>query len=256
MIGLVLDLDGVVYRARQALPGAADTLTWAGRHHRVLFATNNSSRTPAEVSGKISAITGFRASPEMVVTSAMAAAAIADPVPTHVVGGDGITVALEARGIPIVDAPDAAQVVSGIDFGFTYESLTAAATALRGGARWIATNTDATYPVEAGEWPGAGAVVAALATASGRTPEVAGKPHRPMIDLVADRLGAAPTHVVVVGDRPETDLALARAAGWTAVLALSGVTRAASDVPADLAPDATIETLGELPALLRRLGVA
>jgi HAD superfamily hydrolase (TIGR01450 family) len=256
MIGLVLDLDGVVYRARQAVAGAADALAWADRHHRVLFATNNSSRTPVEVASKVTAITGFRASPEMVVTSALAAAAIADPVPTHVVGGAGITQALEGRGIPIAEASGAAQVVSGIDFGFTYESLTAAATTLRHGARWIATNTDATYPVEEGEWPGAGAVVAALATASGRTPEVAGKPHRPMIELVADRLGPDPTHVVVVGDRPETDLALARAAGWTAVLALSGVTRAASDVPADLSPDATIGTLGELPALLRRLGVA
>lgn len=254
MICVVLDLDGVVYRGTDTVPGAEVALRWLADRHRVVFATNNSSRTPEQVADKIRSVTGFPADPGSVVTSALAAAHIAEPRPTLVVGGDGIRTALGARGIEVVGGPNAKQVVTGIDFGLTYDTLRVATTALSDGARWIATNTDATFPAGDGEWPGAGAIVAALAAGSGRSPEVAGKPHRPMIDLIGSLVEGC--RVVVVGDRPETDLAMAKDAGWTAVLALSGVTRDPATVPAHFAPDAAVASLSELPTALERLGMA
>jgi glycerol 3-phosphatase-2 len=93
---------------------------------------------------------------------------------------------------------------------------------VRNGARFVATNLDATYPVPGGMIPGSGAIAAAVATASGRAPEVAGKPERPMVDLIRSRIGSSGT---VVGDRPSTDGALADALGWPFALVLSGVTQ-------------------------------
>lgn len=254
MIGIVLDLDGVVYRGNEAIPGAGSTLRWLADRHRLVFATNNSSRTPEAVAGKIRTITGYPADAAEVVTSAMAAASVADVEPTFVVGGEGIRRALADVGIEVVGAETAGQVVSGIDFSFSYDTMRSAASALRGGARWIATNTDATFPTEVGEWPGAGAIVAGLEAASGRTPEVAGKPHRPMVDLVSSRLSVS--EVIVVGDRPETDMALANRAGWRSVLALTGVTTDPGAIPPGLAPEAIIDGLADLPNLLERLGRA
>ena len=154
------------------------------------------------------------------------------------------------RDIPVVDLADARQVVTGIDFDLSYETLRSAATAIRDGARWIATNDDPTFPAETGLWPGAGAIVAALAVAAGTEPEVAGKPHPPMVSLVTARIGA---DAVVVGDRPETDLALARAGGWKSVLVLTGVTDDPATVPAELAPDHVIESIVDLADLLGRI---
>src|SRR5439155_5373719 len=124
-----------------------------------------------------------------------------------------------AAGWRPVDRPPAAAVVVGLHRDFDFDDLDRASAAVRDGARFVATNLDATYPVPGGMIPGSGAIVAAVATASGHAPEVAGKPERPMVDLVRERLG--PTGVVV-GDRPSTDGAFADALGWPFALVLSG----------------------------------
>jgi ribonucleotide monophosphatase NagD (HAD superfamily) len=108
----------------------------------------------------------------------------------------------------------------GLHRGFDFDELDRASAAVRAGARFIATNLDATYPVAGGMVPGSGAIAAAVATASGSTPEVAGKPERPMVELVRARLGETG---VVVGDRPSSDGVLADALGWPFALVLSGV---------------------------------
>jgi 4-nitrophenyl phosphatase len=248
---VVLDLDGVVYRGESALPGAGAALAELDRDHRVVLATNNSSRTPEQVVAKIERLTGIALDPALAVTSAMAAASIADAVPTTVVGGPGIDDALGRNGIPIVDAADAAQLITGIDFAFDYDRLRGAARCARRGARWISTNDDVTFPAEDGLWPGAGAITAAVAAASGVEPEVAGKPHPPMARLLGELADDGP--VIVVGDRPETDLALARTGGWLAVLALSGVTDSAQGLPESLAPDHVVAGLADVPVLLERI---
>jgi len=112
----------------------------------------------------------------------------------------------------------------------------------------VACNDDPTYPTETGLWPGGGAIAAAIETAAGRRAEVAGKPHAPMVEAVRAALGPGPTWVV--GDRPETDMALGRVGGWGTVLVLSGVISDPRAVPAALRPDLVVALLADLPALL------
>jgi 4-nitrophenyl phosphatase len=159
------------------------------------------------------------------------------------VGGDGLREALETRGIRIVavtEHPDA--VVVGRSLDLDYDELAAAATAIRAGARFVATNTDPTYPTPQGPLPGAGALVAFIETATGRRAEVAGKPHAAVAALVKDRVGV-PT--VMVGDRADTDGAFAAAVGAPFALVLSGSTDAA-EVPDDPAPDVVAKDLAEV----------
>jgi 4-nitrophenyl phosphatase len=158
-----------------------------------------------------------------------------------VLGGDGVLEALAARGVTVVPEGPADAVVVGLTRSFTYEALTAAVTAVRGGARFIGTNEDATYPTPDGLVPGAGAILAAVQTASGVTPEVAGKPHRPTADAIAARVGPGELRVMV-GDRPSTDGALAVQLDIPFGLVLSGVTRK-GEVPADADPAAVAPDL-------------
>ncbi len=222
---IVCDLDGVVYLGSQPIAGAADSLMrLIDGGHEVLFCTNNSWRPPEAVAAKIADVTGFAATPEMVVTSAMVAGDLVDEGPVYVLGGPGIVVAVTGRGFETTRDPISARtVVCGIDLDLTYDSLAGASTAVRNGARLIATNHDATYPTERGLLPGAGSVLAALETASGAEAVVAGKPHAPMRALIRGRANGRP--VWVVGDREDTDLEMAYVEGWRSALVLTGVTR-------------------------------
>jgi len=240
----LLDLDGVVWLAEQPIPGASEAvarLRAAGR--RVLFATNNSAVPVGEQEAKL-ARHGIEARGD-VVTSAMAAARLVVPGERVLVcGGPGIVEAVAARGALAVQDGDAEVVMVGFDRGFDYERLRVAARAVDRGARLIATNDDATYPTPDGPIPGGGALVAAVAYATGVTPIVAGKPHPPMADLVRALGGSEGT---VVGDRPDTDGAFARELGYRFALVLSGVT-GVSDLPVDPAPDVVAECLADLVA--------
>jgi len=223
MTTVVCDLDGVVYLGRSEIPGAGKALQRlddAGV--RVLFATNNSMRPPGEVARRIVEITGYSATPDQILTSAMAAASMlaGTGAVCLVVGGQGIGAALADVGLQVVDDWQVATaVVVGVDKDFGYEALDHASRSLRAGARFIATNIDPTYPTDRGLLPGAGAVVAALATASGITPEIAGKPHPPMRRLIASMVDDP---VWVIGDRVDTDIALA-GDDWGAILVATGI---------------------------------
>lgn len=221
----VIDIDGVVWLAGRPLPGAAgavDRLRRSGR--RALFVTNNSSRTVGEQEAAL-ARCGIHAAGD-VVTSAAAAARLVQPGSTVTVcGGPGITEAVGPRA-RVVDADHpapqgTAAVIVGLDERFSYRRLTHASGAVRRGAALIATNTDPTYPTPDGPVPGAGSLVAAVATAADVTPVVAGKPHQPMVELVRETLGGDPE--VVVGDRPSTDGVFAARLGVPFVLVRSGV---------------------------------
>ena len=248
---VVCDLDGVVYRGMEEVPGsgfALAALEAAG--WRIIFSTNNSARTPEDVAGRIGSITGYMARPEQVVTSAAAAADLLSESkpPTFVVGGTGVTVALERAGISVTaHGPEAGAVVVGLATSLTYDLLREASSAVRRGARLVATNDDPTYPVEDGFWPGAGSILAAIEVASGATAEVAGKPFAPMRDLIRKQLGPGP--VWVVGDRAETDLALVWAEpGWQAALVLTGV--ATEDQVIDPVPNLVARDLAEFARTL------
>ena len=154
--------------------------------------------------------------------------------------------------------PPAAMVV-GIDRTFCYETLALAQAAVMAGALFVATNTDATFPVEGRLLPGAGSLVAAVATAGGRQPVVIGKPEQEMAHRLAESAGVAPQGVLFVGDRLDTDILWARRAGMRSALVYSGVTQP-SDVArleaaesVDELPDFIMDDLRGLPSLLARL---
>lgn len=250
--GLVLDLDGVVVRGGQAIPGAAGAIAaLRAAGVGVAFATNNATRTPTQVAALLGRA-GVPATPAEVVTSALAAADLLEPgTRCLVVGMDGLREALAARGCVEVRDPGLTDaVVAGLDQALTYDALRRATLALRAGARFVASNTDRTYPGPDGLEPGAGAIVAALVTASDRRPEVAGKPHAPLYRTAAACLpdGA----LLMVGDRLDTDIDGAAALGWDTALVLTGVATPAEAAAAR--PRPTYVT-ASLAALVEQLGL-
>ena len=248
---IVFDLDGVVYVDAHAVPGAGEALrriSEAGWH--IVFATNNSTRTASTVFEHIEQRTGFSSPTARVVTSAMAAASWARTrhQRVFVVGEPGLRDTLEEVGLTLVDDHSADCVIVGLDRNISYAKIDAASRLIRDGADFIATNTDATFPTSTGPAPGAGAIVSAITTASGVVPLACGKPHVPMLTLVREMIRGE--SVWVVGDRPETDLAMARRAGWQAVLVMTGVTTPTTTITSDHAPHHTIPSIAELPDLL------
>jgi HAD superfamily hydrolase (TIGR01450 family) len=232
------DLDGVIWRGEEAIPGAADgvaQLRAAGA--RVTFLTNNSSGRVADYVAKLASM-GIETAGVDVASSAQAAAAllrgeVAPGASVLACAGPGVVEALERSGFMVVDSGPADAVVVGWHRTFDFDGLQRASDAVRAGARYIATNLDATYPAAHGLLPGAGSIAAAVTTASGVSPEVAGKPHAATVNLVHERFGS---HGVMVGDRPSTDGALAAALGWPFALVLSGVAGAKGGEPVPVPP--------------------
>ena len=243
----VIDLDGVVWLTGEPIGdvgGAVDTLHTAGV--RTLFATNNSAPTRAEFHKRL-AHCGLTVSDSDLLSSADVAAEMLPKGSTaFVVADDGVREALGKRGVKIVAAGPAAAVVVGWTRSFTFDLIDQAARAVRAGARLIGTNEDPTHPPPHGLSPGCGALLAAIATASETTPDVAGKPHRPTADAINAR---ASDLSLMVGDRPSTDGALAQQLGIPFALVLSGVT-GADAVPKDPAP---YEVAADLAALVHSM---
>ena len=238
-----LDLDGVLWRGDSAIPGSAGAVAaLRSSGERVVFLTNNSHERVDAYVAKLERI-GVSASPDDVVTSGQAAASLLERGSTALVcAGPGVVEALEAAGIEAVSEGSADAVVVGWHSTFDYERLTIATCAVLDGARLVGTNDDATYPTADGLIPGGGALLAAVAYASGATPEVAGKPNQAMVDLVAGRVGPVE---MMVGDRPNTDGQLARNLGARFALVFSGVTKE-SDLPVEPEPDVVAADLATL----------
>jgi len=238
----LLDLDGTVYRGHEATPHAPEVLAQlrsAGA--AVRFLTNNSAATPESVCSRLQRL-GIDCRQNEVVTSGQVAAAYckeANLQRLYVVGEPGLLKVLKAEGLEALNAwsgpegdrlvedsdgePEA--VIVGICRSFTYSWLNQAMQKILAGARFLATNRDAAYPVELGRLePGSGAIVAALETCSGTIPIVLGKPHPYMAELAMRAVGVGPQDTLVVGDRMDTDIACGRAAGCAAHLVLCGVT--------------------------------
>ncbi len=250
-MGWALDLDGVMWRGDRPIAGSAEavaTLRAAGE--TVVFVTNNSSSPVVRVEQKLADM-GVDAV-GAVLTSAQAAARLVSPGARALVcGGEGIVEALRGRGVEVVEpspdrrgggAVDVDVVVVGFTRAFDFDLLAVASSAVRAGAQLIGTNEDATYPTPDGELPGGGALLAAVATAGGATPLVAGKPHPPMVEMVGEMLGGAGT---MVGDRPSTDGVFARALGFRFGLVRSGVTPQGASV-SDPVPDFDALDLGSM----------
>ncbi|SDS26519.1 Haloacid Dehalogenase Superfamily Class (subfamily) IIA [Friedmanniella luteola] len=256
----LFDLDGVVYLGPVAVEGAPEGLAELRRRGVALgYVTNNAARSPGVVAEHLVSL-GIEARPEDVVTSAQAAAHLLRDrfgagARVLAVGGEGVLAALEEQGLVAVRSADddPVAVIQGFGFELAWQELNEAAIAVNRGAHWVATNDDPTRPTDRGLVPGNGAAVAAVQLAVRVRPEVAGKPYRPLLDDTVRRVGAA--RPVFVGDRLDTDIAGAVAAGLDSLLVLSG-----SHGPRDLleAPDGARPThLGaDLRALLEPARVA
>ena len=275
---LLVDLDGVVYRGSEPVPGVAAVLAArAAAGDDVVYVTNNSMHYRADYVTRLAAM-GAPITPDTVVSSARATAL---HITRHepgirrvlVLGAGGLERELRDVGLDVVTAgyaatrmhqegvdgvaaagsPDA--VVTGLDPNLTYLRLAAAADCVRAGARFIATNRDPVYPTERGLRPGAGSMAAAVEAASGVTPLSIGKPSPRLLELAAEAVGRDVREAIMIGDGIGTDLAAARAIGARCVFMLTGVTtrdeveRLPSDEhPTDVAADAT-----GLAAALERL---
>ena len=250
----VFDLDGVVWLSGQAIAGspqAVQRLRQAG--HRVAFVTNNSTPTVAEYVQRLGRA-GIEVRADELVTSAQAAASMIEPgTRTAYLGGEGVKEALVARGVRLVSVTDRPEaLVAGRSLSLDFGELAAASRAISEGARFVATNTDATFPTPHGPEPGAGALIAYLQVGSGHQAEVAGKPQQAMAGLVRDRFGSPD---VVVGDRAETDGAFASRVAAPFLLVLTGVTRP-SDLPVEPEPALVADDLaGAVDQWLARSGV-
>lgn len=231
---VLADLDGVVYAGGGALPYAVESLTRAAKSRRLGYITNNASRTDAAVAAHLSAL-GLPTQAADIVTSPQAAMRLLkNLVPAGarilVVGGEGLVVEVQRAGFIVTrsaeDSP--AAVVQGFAPEVGWQQLAEAAYALQtpedeGGIPWIATNTDWTIPQDRGIAPGNGTLVSAVHTAVGRLAVVAGKPETPIFEEAVARFGArAP---LILGDRLDTDIAGAQAAGIPSALVLTGVDR-------------------------------
>lgn len=247
---LLLDLDGTVYAGPHAIPGALDALRSSAQ--RLLYVTNNASRSAEDVAAHLTAL-GFPASAQSVVTSAQSAARLLsqrleDGARVLVVGAQALVEEITAAGLVAVRVADPlpAAVVQGHSPETGWPVLAEAALAIRAGALWVATNTDPTLPSERGLLPGNGSMVAALRSATGGQPVVAGKPARPLMEDALARLSS--TAPLVVGDRLDTDIAGARAVGARSLLVLTGVSTPLDVLrcPSEQRPDLVAADLGGL----------
>ncbi|MDQ1180559.1 HAD-IIA family hydrolase [Rhodococcus sp. SORGH_AS_0301] len=222
---LLLDLDGTLYRGPDPIDGAVDILRECSS--QLCYVTNNASRSPAQVAEHLRDL-GFRAPDESVVTSSQAAGRLlAGLLPAGasvlVVGTEALEAEVSAAGlVPVRTAdPTPAAVVQGHSPETGWANIAEATYAVRAGARWVATNADTSLPTPRGLGPGNGAMVAAVAAATGATPIVAGKPEAPLMKDALERSGS--TTPLVVGDRLDTDIAGANEVGVPSLLVLTGV---------------------------------
>jgi len=226
------DMDGVLVHEGRALPGAAGFLQrLVERERRFLVLTNNSTYTPRDLAARLERW-GLHVPEEAIWTSALATAAfLHDQAPggsAYVVGEAGLTTALHEVGYTLTDtAPD--YVVLGETRTYSFEAITRAIRLIDGGARFIATNPDATGPSPEGPLPATGAVAAMVTRATGAAPYFVGKPNPMMFRSAMNRIHAHSESTVMVGDRMDTDVVAGMEAGLQTILVLTGSTRA-SDV--------------------------
>ena len=275
---LLVDLDGVVYRASEAVPGVAAVLSArAAKGDTVVYVTNNSMHYRADYVSRLAAM-GAPVDADRIVSSARATALhIRDELPhvrrVLVIGASGLErelrdVDLEivtggfaatrmARegldGVEAASSPDAVAV--GLDPQLTYLRIAAAADCIRSGAAFVATNRDPVYPTERGLRPGAGAIVAAVEATSGVSPTVIGKPEPHLLEEAARVVGRHARDAIMIGDGLGTDIGAARRVGARSILMLTGVTSEAQlqATPSTAHPTAVARDAAELESALDRL---
>jgi 4-nitrophenyl phosphatase len=268
---VIFDLDGVVYRGHEPIPGARELIQ--ALHEAgvaVRFATNNSMVARDGYVTRLSRM-GIATAVDEIVTSTSATVEhlrrhAPDVRSVLAIGAEGMEAELRAAGLAVVMAGDRSMadhaggslarvfdaVIVGLDPHVDYRRLAVAMRAVADGARLIATNADARYPTAVGFLPGAGSIVAALATATGAVPEVIGKPSPAMFEAILRSSGFPAAVAVVIGDNPDADIVGARRAGCASILVLTGVADAesAANLEGERRPDAIARDPAAVLALL------
>ena len=268
---VIFDLDGVMYRGREPVPGAA-ALVAALRKRGLLvrFATNNSMATRAMYVPRLVEM-GVPVEVDEIATST---SATIDHLRAHLskvrsvmaVGAPGMLEELRGAGFDATAAADAVDdsydggplqdsydaVIAGLDPSFDFRRLAAATTAIRAGARFIATNADLRYPTPVGFLPGAGSMVAALRASGGMEPLVIGKPEPGIFTAIIERAGVLAEEAIAIGDNPDADIVAANRAGMRSILVLTGVADAdmAATLDGDRRPDHVARDPSEVGSLL------
>jgi len=247
---LIVDMDGVLYRGSQAIPGVGGFVAFLRqRDIPFVLATNNSTQTPQQYVDKLAGM-GVAVDANEILTSSQATvgylAGITSPgTRIFVVGQDGLRTALDGAGFVLVE-DDAEFVVVGMDPTVCYEHLAQASLLIRDGAQFVGTNPDPTFPSERGIVPGAGSLLAFLETATGVPPRVVGKPGRAMMEQALARMDAVSATTAVLGDRLETDILAGQRTGLRTVLVLSGVTERALLARSEIQPDLVFRDVAHL----------
>jgi len=239
----LIDLDGVVYRGNELLPGAREFIDWlAANQKKYLFLTNNSFATEAQILAKLARL-GVATDGAHLLTAGQAAVQnIARRVPggsVYVVGEQPLIDLVEEQGLIAVamDSLEAEAVLVGLDRTFNYQKMANAANAIRNGALFVTINRDPVLPVSGGFLPGCGSLAAALESASGVSPEVVGKPEPTLLLEAMELLASKPEETVMVGDGLAIDILAGQRAGTHTLLVLSGSTSRADLEQSTIKPD-------------------
>jgi NagD protein len=243
------DMDGVLVHENQAVPGAPELIEqWTRQGKRFLVLTNNSIFTPRDLAARLKA-SGLSVPEESLWTSALATADfLKAQIPggsAFVIGEAGITTALHEAGFIMTEtAPDF--VVLGETRTYSFEAITKAIRLIDRGARFIATNPDATGPSPEGPLPATGAVAAMITRATGREPYVVGKPNPMMFRSAMNRIGAHSENTAMVGDRMDTDIQAGIEAGLHTILVMTGISSRSSIERYPFRPDEVIDSVADL----------
>ncbi len=254
MKGVIFDLDGTVYLSDHLIPGARQVIEQLrGQGHRMVFVSNKPLQSRIDYAAKLTRL-GVPTQPDDVINSSLVLTRyLGREMPGATVFAIGEPPLLEelAAGFRLSEDPGEIEVViASFDRTFDYRKLNIGFQALRRGARFFATNADATCPIAGGEIPDAAAVIGALEGCSKRKVEtVVGKPSPLIVEVALERLGLAAGECLMVGDRVETDILMGHRAGMTTALVLTGVTRRADLAHAPAQPDHVLDSIAEVPRL-------
>jgi 4-nitrophenyl phosphatase len=252
--GFLVDLDGVVWRGDQPIAGAAETIARLRDEGKaVVFLTNNASLSPREYAAKLMRHR-IPTRPGDVISSAHAVVdylrrelRLSRGDRVHVCGTPGLGQVLRGAGFtPVSDADAVGAVVVAWNPKLGFDELRRAADLARAGVPLVGANRDATYPTADGLLPGTGAILAAIEVASGKRAHAVGKPAPELFRAALEHAGSAPDRTLVLGDRLDTDIAGAHAAGLAGALVLTGVTTAADLDGAGVVPDWILDRLDDL----------
>jgi len=246
---VLMDMDGVLIRGSQVIPGAMDFIERLKRDGvPFMVLTNNSRFTPRDLHARLMSI-GLDIPEQKIFTSALATARFLDtqrPQSTAFVMGEaGLTTALHEIGY-VMTEHNPEYVVLGETLSYSYSQLTRASQLIMAGARFIATNPDPTGPTEQGLTPACGAVAALIEKATGFSPYFVGKPNPLMMRLALNHLGAHSENAVMVGDRMDTDIVAGVASGLETILVLSGVTHRKEVSRFPYEPTHVCESVGDI----------